>query len=103
MDVLLFENLFSAPLEALDQIAGVHVQRVLCFEPGKQPLQLVQDAVLFLSIALLVVPPTVDDVAELTRHEQRLEQAVHVARRANISQTLVRLLLRRLFCAHLLK
>ena len=69
-------------------------------ELREELLKLIGNAVLFLAVQFGVVPPLVDALPELWRHEQRLDCAVEIARGALVAEanesTLPPLLLTRL-------
>ena len=105
LNVVLLHRVLIVPLKGPSQLGGVCVShqwfgqllfsticsilihlRLQILQMGKELLQLVDDAIFLARILLSIVFPFVDHQPEVRRHEQCLQQTVHVASCALVAQ-----------------
>ena len=89
MDVLLHLSLLILPLEAFDQVSGVDWPGKSHIELGKEPLELVEDAVGGLGMEAIVILPEIDGLLEIGGHVERLKEAVHVAGGPDVGKSFI--------------
>eukprot|EP00968_Pinguiococcus_pyrenoidosus_P010882 scaffold870_cov268-Pinguiococcus_pyrenoidosus.AAC.84 len=80
LDVLLLEGIVFRPTERLRQRLRGHEGVATELQRGEEPLQMVRHALISGPVLLLVVLICIHGRPELRRHEESLQQAVHVAR-----------------------
>jgi hypothetical protein len=89
LDVMLLVLLRCLPLETLNKLPRLGSPKLLgqSLHPRKQHLQLQWNAVLLGWVGLLEILPFKERFTELRGHEERLQQAVHVASVSQVLQT----------------
>jgi hypothetical protein len=79
IDILLLQTLSCFPPKALRQVTGAHIVLLGQLKSGKQLLQLIRNAKLFVSMNFRIVLPLVHKFTEFRSHVQSLKITIQVA------------------------